>query len=45
MPGPGRLLKALLDLFPSLGATLNERAGATATMRLVVEFRKSARAV
>jgi short-subunit dehydrogenase len=45
MPGPGRLLKALLDLFPSLGAVMNERAGATAMMRRVVEFRKASRRI
>jgi short-subunit dehydrogenase len=45
MPGPGRLLKALLDLFPSLGAVMSDRAGATATMRKVVEFRKASRRI
>jgi len=40
MPGPGRLLKALLDLFPRLGAFLNRRTGANDTMRAVINFRK-----
>src|SRR5207248_4041111 len=42
MPGPGRVLKALLDLFPSLGPALNSAAGANATMRRVIELRSSA---
>lgn len=41
MPGPGRLLKALLDLFPALGGALNRASGANATMARVVEFRKA----
>jgi short-subunit dehydrogenase len=40
MPGPGRLLKALMDLFPGLGPKMNQMAGANATMRRVIEFRK-----
>ena len=40
MPGPGRLIKALLDLFPGLGPSMNRMAGADATMRRVIEFRK-----
>jgi short-subunit dehydrogenase len=40
MPGPGRVLKAVMDLFPSLGPAMNRAAGATATMRRVIEFRR-----
>ncbi len=40
MPGPGRLTKALMDLFPGFGPTMNRMAGAEATMRRVIEFRK-----
>ncbi len=40
MPGPGRLMKALMDLFPGFGPTMNRMAGAEATMRRVIEFRK-----
>ena len=40
MPGPGRLIKALMDLFPSFGRSMNQMAGADATMRRVIEFRK-----
>ena len=40
MPGPGRLLKAMFDLFPGLGAWMNNVTGANATMTRVVEYRK-----
>jgi short-subunit dehydrogenase len=39
MPGPGRLLKAVMDLFPSLGPAMNRAAGADRTMAMVVEHR------
>jgi short-subunit dehydrogenase len=42
MPGPGRMLKGLMDLFPSLGPAMNQAVGANATMRQVIEFRKRA---
>lgn len=40
MPGPGRLMKALMDLFPGFGQAMNRMAGVDATMRRVIEFRK-----
>src|SRR5438309_4485672 len=40
MPGPGRLMKALLDLFWGLGRSMNRMAGADATMSRVIELRK-----
>jgi short-subunit dehydrogenase len=40
MPGPGRLLLALLELFPSLGGTLNRVSGSDATMAKVIAHRK-----
>jgi short-subunit dehydrogenase len=40
MPGPGRLVLALLELFPSLGATLNRLSGANATMARVIAHRR-----
>lgn len=40
MPGPGRLIKALMDLFPGLGPAMNRAAGADKTMRAVIEFRR-----
>jgi short-subunit dehydrogenase len=42
MPGPGRLLRALMDYFPALGPTLNRAAGATTTMRKIIEQREAA---
>ena len=44
MPGPGRLLKALMDLFPGFGPTMNRMAGADRTMRRVIELRRRSRA-
>ncbi|HEY0831342.1 MAG TPA: SDR family NAD(P)-dependent oxidoreductase [Candidatus Dormibacteraeota bacterium] len=40
MPGPGRLMKSLMDLFPGFGPSMNRMAGADATMRRVIEYRK-----
>jgi short-subunit dehydrogenase len=42
MPGPGRLMKALMDLFPGFGPAMTQMAGVNATMRKVIELRKSA---
>ena len=39
MPGPGRLIKALMDLWPGLGPAMNRAVGADKTMRAIVEFR------
>ena len=43
MPGPGRLIKALMDLLPSMGPAMNQATGANATMRSVIEFRRRSR--
>src|SRR5262249_11373349 len=40
MPGPGRFLKAVMDMFPALGPVMNRAAGANNTMETVVEHRK-----
>jgi short-subunit dehydrogenase len=40
-PGPGRLLRAVIDYFPALGPALNRAAGATATMRKIIEQREA----
>ena len=40
MPGPGRVLKAVMDLFPGLGPAMNRAAGASKTMATVIEHRK-----
>lgn len=41
MPGPGRLIRALMDYFPGLGPALNRAAGATATMQKIIEQRET----
>jgi short-subunit dehydrogenase len=41
MPGPGRLLRALLDYFPALGPALNQAAGATTTMQKIIGLREA----
>jgi len=38
MPGPGRLLRALMTLFPGMGPAMNEMAGSTRTMKQVADF-------
>jgi short-subunit dehydrogenase len=40
-PGPGRLLRAVMDYFPVLGPVLNRAAGATATMQKIIEQREA----
>src|SRR5215467_7355428 len=39
MPGPGRLLRAVMDYFPGLGPAANRAAGTGATMRKIIERR------
>jgi len=39
MPGPGRLLRAVMDYFPALGPAMNRAAGATSTMQKIIELR------
>jgi short-subunit dehydrogenase len=39
-PGPGRLLRAVLDYFPALGPALNRVAGATSAMQKIIEQRE-----
>jgi hypothetical protein len=41
MPGPGRLLRAIMDYFPALGPALNRAAGATTTMQKIIEQREA----
>jgi short-subunit dehydrogenase len=38
-PGPGRLLRAVLDYFPALGPALNRAAGASTTMQKIMNLR------
>ena len=39
MPGPGRLLRAVMDYFPGLGPAMNRAAGTRATMQKIIEQR------
>jgi short-subunit dehydrogenase len=39
MPGPGRLVRAVMDYFPGLGPAVNRAAGATTTMQKIIEQR------
>jgi hypothetical protein len=41
MPGPARLLRAVMDYFPGLGPAMNRAAGANATMQKIIELRES----
>jgi short-subunit dehydrogenase len=43
MPGPGRLMRALMTLFPGMGPTMNQMAGGTRTIKHVVDFRERQR--
>jgi len=40
-PGPGRLMKALMDLFPALGQALNRISGAETPMGVVPDHREA----
>jgi short-subunit dehydrogenase len=40
MPGPGRLLRAVMDYFPGLGPAVNRAAGADTTMQKIIELRE-----
>jgi len=42
MPGPGRLMKALMDLFPGFGPWMNRISGGERTMAAVADFRQAA---
>jgi short-subunit dehydrogenase len=43
MPGPGRLLRAILDYFPGLGPALNRSAGVSDVMTRVLTYREAKR--
>lgn len=40
LPGPGKLLRALIDRFPGLGPAMNRATGANKTMRTVADSRE-----
>jgi short-subunit dehydrogenase len=41
MPGPGRLIRAIMDYFPGLGPKVNRAAGATTTMQKIIKQREA----
>jgi len=41
MPGPARLLRAVMDYFPGLGPAMNRAAGANASMQKIIELREA----
>ena len=43
MPGPGRLMRALMTLFPGMGPVMNQMTGSTRTMKQVADFRERQR--
>jgi short-subunit dehydrogenase len=44
MPGPGRLMKALMDLFPGFGPALTRMSGGDRFMTTVADYREAQRA-
>ena len=40
LPGPGKLLRAVMDRFPGLGPAMNRATGTSKTMRTVAEYRE-----
>ena len=40
LPGPGKLLRALIDRFPGIGPAINRATGATKTTRTIAEYRE-----
>jgi short-subunit dehydrogenase len=41
LPGPGRLIRALMDYFPGMGPWMNKQMGVTKTLREVQDFRRT----
>jgi len=41
MPGPARLMRAVMDYFPALGPAMNRAVGTRATIRKIIEQRDS----
>ena len=44
MPGPGRLMRALMTLFPGMGPTMDQMTGGTRVIKQVVDVRERQRA-
>lgn len=43
MPGPGRLMRAQMDLFPGMGPMMNQMGGVTPLMKQIADFRERQR--
>jgi short-subunit dehydrogenase len=43
MPGPGRLMRTLMTLFPGMGPAMNQMTGSTRFMKQVADFRERQR--
>ena len=43
MPGPGRLMKTLMDLLPGMGQMMNQLGGVTPLMKQIADFREQQR--
>jgi short-subunit dehydrogenase len=43
MPGPGRLMRALMTLFPGMGPAMNQMTGSAQVMKQVADFRERQR--
>jgi short-subunit dehydrogenase len=41
MPGPARVLRAILDYYPGLGPAMNKAAGASTTMQRIIQQREA----
>lgn len=41
MPGPGSLMRALMDYFPGMGPWMNQQLGVNKTLREVQAFKRS----
>ena len=40
LPGPGKLVRALMDRFPGMGPAMNRATGASDTMQTVAQHRE-----
>jgi short-subunit dehydrogenase len=41
MPGPGRLMRAIMDYFPGLGPAVNRATGANTAMQKIIQMRQA----
>jgi hypothetical protein len=41
MPGPGRLIRGLMDYFSGLGSAVNQGTGANTTIQKIIQLREA----